>query len=269
MGKAIGHGKTATCVQHLKKYPLARFDPYLWCDTDCRARRSCWGSWGNSVRWETGRGRRKGRRRRRSRAAEGTSPGRWHSGASEARCAGRCSWTLPASCVEGWTRCGVGPEPVAALRGDERKRGSAQRRRARCCYKRSYYCKLTKAIHCCDYKPQQWASFFFFFTQQIQTLFSNYVYLESPHVCSGTGWHRCPSAWSRRGTRSTPGLSARGGTAGQASATPCSRWHGEDPSCGTLAVSRPANEESSHTCLKDSNQTVRVLIRLVLCCLKP
>lgn len=148
---------------HMWRYRLAESDPYLWCDTDCRAPRSCWGSWGNSVRWETGQGRRKGRRRRWSRAAEGRSPGRWRSGASGARCAGRRSGTLPAGCVEGWTRCDAGPAPAAALSGD--------RKDGRCCCKRSNYCfwlrntvfdhchRAPQKLHCYDIRILRWDYF--------------------------------------------------------------------------------------------------------------
>ena len=235
------------------------YDPYLWCDTDCRAPRSCWGSWGNSVRRETGQGRRKGRRRRWSRAAEGRSPGRWRSGASGARCAGRRSGTLPAGCVEGWTRCDAGPAPAAALSGD--------RKDGRCCCKISNYCfwlrntvfdhchRAPQKLHCYDIRILRWD---YFFTAHSEDM----VYLESPRACSGTGWRRCPSAWSRRGTRSTPGPWARGGTAGRASATLCSRWRGAGPSCGTPAASRPETAESSRTCLMDSDKTAGTVLLL-------
>lgn len=58
---------------------------------------------------------------------------------------------------------------------------------------------------------------------------------------SGRGWCTPPSAWSRRETRSTPGVSVHGGSAGRASATRGSRWHEAAPSGGRPAACRPGS----------------------------
>jgi len=49
------------------------------------------------------------------------------------------------------------------------------------------------------------------------------------------------------GTRSIPVPSAHGGTAGQANATPDSKWHVVDLSCGTPVAVHPVSEELSHS----------------------
>lgn len=81
-------------------------------------------------------------------------------------------------------------------------------------------------------------------------------HLDCPLVCSDRGWCTRPSVWNRRGTRSTPGPSAHGGTAGPASATPDSKWHVADLSCGTPAAVRPENGGLSHSYWADPGSWV-------------
>ena len=73
------------------------------------------------------------------------------------------------------------------------------------------------------------------------------THLDCLPVCSGRGWCTHPSVWSQRGTRSTPGPSARGATAGRANATPDSKWHAADLSYGTPAAVRPGSGGLSHS----------------------
>lgn len=74
------------------------------------------------------------------------------------------------------------------------------------------------------------------------------TYRDSLLACSGRDWCKPPSALTRRGTRSTPEVSVRGGSAGLASATLCSRWRAAAPCGARPGACRPGSEESSRSC---------------------
>lgn len=79
------------------------------------------------------------------------------------------------------------------------------------------------------------------------------TYQDSLPACSGRDWCKPPSALSQRETRSTPAVSVRGGSAGPASATLCSRWRVAALSGAKPGACRPGNEELSRSCWADQD----------------